>query len=74
MDKEQVKAWKAGLDAADAFTLDEKRRRTPAERFALLETMQRESAGIESLKSREDSVEFHLRWNELQERWLARKL
>jgi hypothetical protein len=74
MDAEQAKIWKAGHEAANAHLLEEQRQRTPAERFALLEKMQADRTNILALRSRPDSVEFHLRWNVLRERWLARQV
>lgn len=70
MDKEVVKAWKAGLEEANRFVIEEKRNRSSKERFRILAMMQGDSICLRH--KREDDLDFHLIWNRARRRWLAK--
>jgi len=73
MDPQRVRAWKAGYEAANRDDLDDARRRTPEERFRNLLGLSASLRAMGLLRERSDDLEYHLRWQELRERWLARK-
>jgi len=72
MDPEVVRNWKRGQEAANQFALEEARNRTVAERFALFLAFRARLKAMGRLPVRDDNMEFHRRWLEVQEAWLAK--
>lgn len=72
MDREAVRAWKAGHEAANRAVLDEIRARTPAERFAAYCAFMKRLAPLGLPKERPDDLEYHLIWQRIRERWFER--
>jgi len=70
--KDQVRQWKAGMEAVNAFDLEQARLRTPAVRFALLQIHIASLSQMGLLKERTDNLDYHIRWQELRERMIAR--
>ncbi len=73
LDPESVRAWKAGLEAANQVTLEEIRRRTPAERWAIhLAFLSRLQAMGKAPDPNRD-LEDHLLWGRIQQEYLAKQ-
>ncbi len=71
VDRVRVRAWKAGMEARNREALEEKRRRSPAERLRLLDAFLREH-GQWVLARRDMAARVHrLPYAEVQRRVLA---
>lgn len=69
MDASAVRAWKAGLNAVNAFELEEKRQRTPRERLRLAQVLLNRLAAMNALSPRTEELEYHRKWQRVRERW-----
>jgi len=67
-----VREWKAGYEAANQMDLEKARNRTPAQRVRNHQMFLASTAKIGLLRERKDDLEYHLRWQELRERWVER--
>lgn len=63
--------WKAGMEAANLFALEEARRRTPAERFLNHKRYLEGHASYGLARSDPDDRLHRVPYREIQERWLA---
>lgn len=70
--REQVRAWKAGMEEMNLVILQEKRERTPAERFALMQAFMSEHGQIGAARRNPDARMHRMPYSEIQERMLAR--
>lgn len=68
MDANQVREWRARYQAVNKHTLDEKRRRSVAERLRLLQVFVDGLSAMGLLRTRPDDLEYHLRWQKLREK------
>ncbi len=71
--REQIRAWKAGMEEMNLVILQEKRARTPAERFLLLQVFINEHGQIGIARRNPESRLHRMPYSEIQERILARK-
>jgi hypothetical protein len=70
--KEQVLQWKAGMEEGNRFTLEEARRRTPAERFRNHQKFLEGLASLELFRNRELDRRHFIPYHVIQEQWFAR--
>jgi len=70
--KAKIRQWKAGMEAGNRFVLDEKRRRTPAERWLMLEAFLGDHAQFGIQKEKPADRVHKTPYCEVQERLLAR--
>jgi hypothetical protein len=70
--REQIRQWKAGMEAGNEFVLEEKRRRTPAERWLMHEAFLADHADIGIRQEKPEARVHKLTYREFQERVLAR--
>jgi len=70
--REQVRAWKAAMDADNELVLEEKRNRTPAERMRLLQAFLAGHGQIGITRSKPESRFHRIPYSEVQERLRAR--
>ena len=66
--REQVRAWKAGMDLHNQMVLEEKRNQTPAERMDGLMAFLRSHAYIGIERERPEQREHRTPYSEVQER------
>lgn len=69
MDPKMVKEWKARYDAHNQDVLAENRNRPIPERYRQLLGFVASLHKMGVLKPREDDLEYHLRWQQLRERY-----
>jgi hypothetical protein len=67
-----VREWKAGYKQVNRLDIEEARARTPAERLRNHQVFLGELSKVGLLRPRTDDLEYHLRWQQLREKWLAR--
>ncbi|MFZ4508454.1 MAG: hypothetical protein ACOYON_12240 [Fimbriimonas sp.] len=67
----QIRQWKAGMEAANRFALEEARRRTPAERLQNHQNFLAGHAQIGLAREKPEDRIHRIPYHELQERWLA---
>jgi hypothetical protein len=70
--KEQIRQWKAGMEEANRFTLEEARNRKPAERFANHQRFLEGHGSYGLACSKQSDYAHRTPYHEIQERWLAR--
>lgn len=70
--REQIRAWKAAMDADNEVVLEIKRNRTPAERMRLLQAFLDGHGQIGLNRRKENSSAHRMPYGEIQERILAR--
>ena len=69
---QHIREWKAGYIEANRLDLEEARSRTPEQRFLRHQNFLASLNCMGLLRAREDDLEYHLRWQELREKWIAR--
>ena len=70
--KAKIRQWKVGMEAGNRFVLEEKRRRTPAERWTMLEAFLADHAQIGIRREKPADRVHKTPYYEVQERLLAR--
>ena len=70
--REQIRAWKAAMDADNELVLEEKRNRTAAERMRLLQAFIAGHGQIVIARSKPESRLHRMPYSEIQERLRAR--
>lgn len=70
--KAKIRQWKVGMEAGNRFVLEDKRRRTPAERWIMLEAFLQDHAHLGIRKEKPADRVHKTPYSEVQERLLAR--
>ncbi len=71
--REQIRAWKAGMDLHNQIVLDEKRNQTPAERMKGLMAFLRSHAYIGIEREKPEQRTHRMPYSEVQERLRDRR-